>query len=446
MTNATSHRVIRTPRRVSAMAIMLCALAMFESSISFGAPSDFVIDPTQSYITIQGTVTYPPGGTYAEQFPGSLTTELSGDIFADTSDPSNIVFETAPTINVANQSSLVQPGNVLAQFAAQVLHFPSAGSTSTTALSNIAMGTTFSTAQVAGGTLATNQIGFTFTGGTASISAPKLYVGTSPVTIGGADGASPGSLQSAGIGQRLVIPVSFTGSTLGTNLQITGQIVATSTAPPGGDQVAVVQSINTGIDPITNAKLPDGAIDPKYVLGPGTTAPYAGVQAFAWENSLLPATYVPDAASDKSAWITVSTDQIAPGPYFFSTQVDLKGFDATSAFVQGFQYAADNELYKVLVNGNVVYTNPRDQSATPEEFHNFINLGGLGFGAFHSGINTIQFEVVNYPRETVPISIMAFRAEGAVVALPVPEPTTWLLSLCGVALLRLGRGCARTMK
>ena len=417
--------------------LLILAITMVEPSISFGGPSDFVIDPTQSYITMQGSVTYPPTGTYSEQFSGSLTTNLSGDIFADTGNPSAIVFESASSINLANQSTLALPGNVLAQFAAQILNFPSSETTSTAAFSNIGMGTSLSTTQAVGGVLTTNQIGFTFTNGTASISAPGLFVGTSAVTIGGANTANPGSLQPAGAGQHIVIPLSFGGSTLGTNLQFTGQIVATSSTPPGGPTgpFAVVQSINTGFDPTTNAKLPDGALDQKYVLGPGTTAPYAGVQPLAWENSSLPSTYVPDAASDKSAWITVSTDQINPGPYFFNTQVDLTGFDAATAFLNDFQYAADNELYQVAINGKVVYTNPVSQRSTTEEFHNFINLGDLGLGAFQSGINTIQFEVLNFERSSVPVSVMAFRAEGAVVAQPVPEPATFILAALGALAL-----------
>jgi hypothetical protein len=296
---------------------------LLEPPICFGTPTDFVIDPTQSYITMSAMVTYPPTGTYSEQFSGSLTTQLSGDIFADTGNPSAIVFQQAASINLANQPTLAQPGNVLAQFAAQVPNYPTSGNTSTVAFSGMAMGTSLSTTQAAGEVLTTNQIGFTFAGGTVRISAPGLFVGTSSVTANGLNTANPGSLQPAGAGQRMVIPLSFAGNTLGTNLQFTGQIVATSSTPPGGPTgpFAVVQNISTGIDPTTNAKLPDSAIDQKYVLGPGRTAPYVGVTPFAWENSLLPSTYVPDAASNNSAWITVSTDQISPGPYFFSTQV-----------------------------------------------------------------------------------------------------------------------------
>ena len=404
-------------------------IILIKPSITFGVPSDFVIDPAQSYITLSGTVNVSPYGTYAEQFPGSLTTQLSGDIFADTGDPSAIVFEPASSIKLANQPTLALPGNVLAQFAAQVLNFPSNGTISTVAFKNITMGMSLSSTQAVGGVLHTNQIGFIFANGVGSISAPPLYSGTSTVLINGANTATPGSLQPAGVGQRMVIPISFAGSTIGSDLHFTGQIVATSNSQAGGPSgpFAIVQNISTGFDTATNAKLADGTLDPNYVLGPGTAVPYAGVQPFAWENSSLPLTYIPDAASDQSAWITVNTDQINPGSYFFNTHVDLAGFDPETAYLKGLQYAADNELYQVIINGKVVYTNPVAQSPTPEEFHGFIKLGDLGLGVFHSGLNTIQFQVLNFSRASVPVSVMAFRAEGEVVAKPVPEPPTLLL-------------------
>ena len=258
MTNAAFRRAkcTRTKQQrfqLSHSTLAVVATILLGPSTSVGAPSEFVIDPTQSYITMQGTVTYPPGGTYTEQFPGSLTTELSGDIFADTSDPSNIVFEASTAINLVNQSTLAQPGNRLAQLAAQVLNFPSTGATTTIAYSGTVLGTKLSTAQAVGSVLATNQIVFTNTvglllSGSVSTLAPGLLNETAPPSIGGTNAAGPGSLQAAGNGQRIVIPISISNNdTVGLNLQLTGQIVATSSVPAGGGSLPSSRTSTRGL-------------------------------------------------------------------------------------------------------------------------------------------------------------------------------------------------------
>jgi hypothetical protein len=201
----------------------------------------------------------------------------------------------------------------------------------------------------------------------------------------------------------------------------------------------VVEHVNTGFDFGTNAKLADGSFDTKYVLGPGSVA-FVGATPFAWRAGNVPSTYLADGASNSSAWITVSTQEIAEGPYYFNLQVDLTGFSAQTALLQGFTYAADNELYRIIINQNVVYTNPAPQIITTEEFHNFISLGDMGLGSFVGGINTIQFEVLNFHRANVTVSPMAYRAEGAIVANPIPEPSSgWLLLLAAGILLVANR-------
>ena len=204
------------------------------ASTAFGNPSDFVIDPTQSYITMTGTVTYPPTGTFTEQFSGSLTTELSGNIFADTGNPAAVLFESSFSINLTNQASLAQPGGTPAQLAAQVANFPSAGLTTDVSFSNLVMGIPTSITEDIGGVLATNQISFDLgSASTANINSPGLYVGSASVSANALNTANPGSLQAAGTGERLVIPFDFVGTTLGSTLQFTGQIVAVSTSTPG---------------------------------------------------------------------------------------------------------------------------------------------------------------------------------------------------------------------
>jgi hypothetical protein len=195
----------------------------------------------------------------------------------------------------------------------------------------------------------------------------------------------------------------------------------------------VVKDINTGFDFGANAKLADGSLDTKYVLGPGSVA-FGGATPFAWRSGTSPA-YLADNASNGSAWVSVSTQEIAEGPFEFNLQVDLTGFLAATAYLEDFRYAADNELFKIKINQTVVYTNPVAQVITTEEFHNFISLGDLGLGAFSDGLNTVTFEVLNFHRANVTVSAMAYRAEGAIVANAVPEPTT--LSLAAIGLVAI---------
>jgi hypothetical protein len=192
----------------------------------------------------------------------------------------------------------------------------------------------------------------------------------------------------------------------------------------------LVKNISTGIDPSTGNQLPDGVSDANYKMG-ATSVQFANTIPFAWNNQNLPSTYVPNSASTASEWITVSNQEISPGDYYFDTTVDLTGLNPQSAFIQGFRYAADNELYRIIINNTTVYTNPVAQVITTEEFHNFISLGNVGLGHFQPGVNTIQFDVLNFHRANVTVSAMAFRAEGALMA--TPEPSTLALAAFGLA-------------
>ena len=58
---------------------------------------------------------------------------------------------------------------------------------------------------------------------------------------------------------------------------------------------------------------------------------------------------VPDAASQFSRWIGVSTltegvFDAYPGTFYFETTVNLTGYEAASAYITGFRWAADNTL------------------------------------------------------------------------------------------------------
>ena len=137
----------------------------------------------------------------------------------------------------------------------------------------------------------------------------------------------------------------------------------------------------------------------------------------------------------------MSNGPIPTATFIFTTQVDVTpGFNAATAYLRGLQYAADNAVSEIDINGIPVYLDPVN---TPEEFQNFLSLGDLGVGDFHSGINTIEFKIKNY--DSGEGSPMAFRAEGAVVALPVPEPSSIaLLAIGAIGLAGVARRAKRS--
>ena len=207
-------------------AMLLAAIVPLAASTAVAQITNFVVDPAQSYVLMSGNVQYNGTYPYTEQFPGGLSTTLFGNVFADTSDPSSLWLFSS-VIGLATQSFPALPGPAPAQLAAQVLDFPSNGIVSNVAFQNIVMGTATTIAEVSGGMFPANRIYFdTAPGAIANIHAPDLYTGTSAVAASGRNTSTSGIWQSVGGTDQLIIPFSFTGTTIGTELQFEGVIVA----------------------------------------------------------------------------------------------------------------------------------------------------------------------------------------------------------------------------
>jgi hypothetical protein len=202
----------------------------------------------------------------------------------------------------------------------------------------------------------------------------------------------------------------------------------------------VVKNIATGVDDSTGLKLVYGALDPDYVIGPGS-AEGVGLVPHAIQKPYWAA----DSASSDSRWIAVDVPHpaspfsgegnvVLTGTYSFLTLVDLTGFLPASSQIENVRFAADNQLIDILINGTSVYSTAPIDPATPGPFQALSSLGTLGSGLFQSGLNSIEFKVYNALFDgVVAPNAMGFRAEGLVTAEPIPEPSTALLLGLGLA-------------
>jgi hypothetical protein len=203
----------------------------------------------------------------------------------------------------------------------------------------------------------------------------------------------------------------------------------------GQARAAFVSNLSTGADPVTGALLSAGSTDSKYILtGPGGVSFTPQVRT----QDMLPNTYLGDNAMPGSRWdyilFSPNDNSFVPsGDYVFQTTVNLTGVDAATAQISGLQVSTDNGFLSVIVNGETVFSH--DPGSTPEEFTSILTIGDVGRGSFHSGLNTVEFTIINYGFGfgTGP-SPAAFRAVATVDASPVPAPP-------GVILVAVGALC-----
>lgn len=177
-----------------------------------------------------------------------------------------------------------------------------------------------------------------------------------------------------------------------------------------------VKNISTGWNDALGARLPYGVPDLDYVIAPGGTGGLSGSPPnVMWGEE--PFSWVHDRTSRNSRWLTIVKEPpqdvfVPPGTYFFETQVDLTGYDPTTAALAGFRFAVDNSLESIEINGQSV-------AAPGGGLGQFQSLGTLGQGAFIAGMNTIRFVVRNDPSGNNPLGL---RVEGRVEAEALAGP------------------------
>lgn len=180
----------------------------------------------------------------------------------------------------------------------------------------------------------------------------------------------------------------------------------------------VVKSISTGYDDLLGEKIPSLGEDLDYVVVENPLGAEVGYQVGRNPITIPGAqphgSYVPDAASITSRWVglirrTRGDFNEFPTNYVFETQVNLTGFDATTAYIENLRFAADGRIRQITVNGTTVHNGA-------EGFTTFTSAGNVGLGLFQPGINSIRFDVDN--TWAGGFSPMGFRIDGKVVAYP----------------------------
>jgi hypothetical protein len=181
-------------------------------------------------------------------------------------------------------------------------------------------------------------------------------------------------------------------------------------------QAAVVTGLtNTGVDV-------SGNIDNAWSITGGASNPAISYPAPAYVNGPHP-NWIPNSAT--SSWITPydpfnqNTDPSVNGTYHFQTTFTVTG-STLGAFFTG-QFAADNVISQILLNNQVIYTGPGSGS----QFTGWTVFGANNF--FQLGVNTLEFDVVNYAQSggnPAGLNVQFLTAA-------VPEPSTWAMMILG---------------
>jgi hypothetical protein len=199
----------------------------------------------------------------------------------------------------------------------------------------------------------------------------------------------------------------------------------------------VIGLYNTGVN------LGAGQVDKAWSIVGGNSEPALYDPAPVYANStngVFPIGYWVE-NSAISSWDTPSNplksdgiDTHADGQYAWRTQFTVTGRLPNSL---NFNFAADNEVAWISLNGTTIYSGPTDRSSQ-YRFWTPVTAAGLQYG-----INTLDFHVVNYAQnggnptglnvQFAPV-IAAFDAASNLSQAPGPTPGAGLAGLAALAL------------
>ena len=232
-------------------AVLLPVLLCFPFACRMqGVPVVFTVDPSQSHVTVSGTVAAYGlfSAPLTQQTPGSLTAAFGGAIDADLTG-TNIQFTGTSLVEAQTNSTPQQPapggtsGSAPADYGGSATQRTFLGDTIVTvAIRNVGLDLISPVLPLSNGSFATSSLEFLFSTNAGNsidytVSSPSQNGTTTLAGNSMLDTGSAATLSITGATEILTIPISaaFTetsGSTSGTSLALAGQIVATLQIPP----------------------------------------------------------------------------------------------------------------------------------------------------------------------------------------------------------------------
>lgn len=173
-----------------------------------------------------------------------------------------------------------------------------------------------------------------------------------------------------------------------------------------------------------------GVIDNAWTITGGASVPALSYPSPAYTNTTNNAFPIPPWVPNSpiSSWDTPynplnsNTDPSVTGSYIFSTSFNFAG-SLADAFITG-QFAADNSLATIKLNGTTIYTGP---GAPTSQFGSWTAFGATT--GFVLGQNTLEFELLNYALNGG--NPGGLNVQFLTATTSVPEPATWAMMLLG---------------
>jgi len=119
--------------------------------------------------------------------------------------------------------------------------------------------------------------------------------------------------------------------------------------------------------------------------------------------------------------LSQNLDPLQDGKYTYQTSFTLAS--AATGFFTG-QFAADNEIASIIVDGKMIYNGPGSPTSQFSSWTSFSYSG-----PFVAGLNTIDFNLVNYAQGSGNPSGLNVEF----LASAVPEASTWAMMIMGFA-------------
>jgi len=212
--------------------------------------------------------------------------------------------------------------------------------------------------------------------------------------------------------------------------------------------LSCMSSANAGVSDLTNTGVDLGTnrVDQAWSIVGGGSDPALSYPSAVYAdatNGVFPINgfWTPNTAT--SMWdspfnpLNSNTDPSVNGVYIYQTQFTVTGIPS-AANALSFQFAADNEVAWIALNGHTFYNGPPDGSS---QYWSFVPVTAKDL--LQSGSNTLQFEVINYAQnggnpsglDVQFTSVSGDPASGDPASgdSAVPEASTWVMMLLGFA-------------